>query len=132
MRSITITALAAAACALVLQPAYAQGSASPLSRADVKAQTRAANEAGELAPAGALGPEREPKAAKSNKERAPVKAETRRLNKAGQLAPAGPLGPEREPQAATSNKERAPVKAETREAVKAGTIPRGEAPASTK
>jgi hypothetical protein len=97
MRSITITALAAAASALVLQPVYAQDSASSPSRADVKAQTRAANKAGKLAPAGALGPEREPKAPKSDKERAPVKEETRRLNEAGQLAPAGPLGPEREP-----------------------------------
>jgi len=132
MRSITITATAAAACALLLQPAYAQDSASSPSRAEVKAQTRAANEAGALAPAGPLGPEREPKAAKSNKARAPVKAETRRLNEAGQLAPAGSLGPEREPKAAKSNKARAPVKAETREAVKAGTIPRGEAPTGAK
>ena len=93
MRSITITALAAAACALLLHPAYAQDSASSPSRAKVKAQTRAANEAGELAPAGPLGPEREPKAAKSNKERAPVKAETREAVKAGTIprgeAPAG-------------------------------------------
>ncbi|MEO7008208.1 MAG: hypothetical protein ABI156_03570, partial [Caldimonas sp.] len=85
MKSIPLTliALAAAACALVLQPVYAQDAANSTSRAEVKAQTRAANKAGELAPAGSLGPERQPKAAKSNKARAPVKAETRRLNKAG-------------------------------------------------
>jgi hypothetical protein len=132
MRSITATALAAALATLLLQTAYAADPATPASRADVKAETRAANKAGELAPAGSLSPEKEPKQAKSTKTRAERKAETRAARKAGELKPAGTLSPEQEPKQSKSTQARAPIKAEAKAATKAGTIQRGEAPAGTK
>ncbi len=96
MRSITATALAAAFATLLLQTAYAADPATPASRAEVKAETRAAQKAGELKPAGTMSPEQEPKQAKSTKSRASVKAETRAANKAGELTPAGQSSPAEE------------------------------------
>ena len=62
-------------------------------RAERKAETQLARKRGELAPAGTLGPEREPKVPKSDLPRAPIKAETRAAVKAGTIprgeAPAG-------------------------------------------
>ncbi len=54
-------------------------------RAERKAETQLARKKGQLAPAGTLGPEREPKEPKSNLARAPIKAETKAAVKAGTI-----------------------------------------------
>ena len=68
-------------------PTEAAGAKSNKSRADVKAETKAANKNKQLAPAGDA-----PAAAatgKSDKSRAAVKAETKEANKKRELTPAG-------------------------------------------
>ncbi len=116
-------------------------------RADVKAETRAAQSAGELAPAGQqplpLGVATQPggdqaKTTPSDRSRASVKAKTKAAQSAGGLAPAGeqplPVGVATRPdgnQAKTtpSNRSRASVKAETKAAQGSGElVPAGQAP----
>ena len=129
-----VTATAVLTASLLSHAAIAQTSSVPLSRAEVKAETRAEEKAGELTPAGE-GPEFND-STKSTKTRAQRKAETLAARKAGTLQPAGPAGSlkvDRQIQAAPSNKTRAQEKAETRAAEKADQlIPAGEGPDAPK
>lgn len=129
-----VTAAAVLTASLLSHAAMAQTSSAPLSRAEVKAETRAEEKAGELTPAGE-GP-RFNDATRSTKTRAQQKAETLAARKAGTLQPAGPaagLKADRQVQAAPSNETRAEEKAETRAAEKAGQlVPAGEGPDAPK
>jgi len=85
-----LTVVAAAAVALFAQGVFAQASA-PASRADVKAETKAAEKAGKLTPAGE-GPgamTSGEKGGTSTKTRMDRKDETKAAAKAKQLTPAG-------------------------------------------
>jgi hypothetical protein len=117
--------IVAAACASA-QTALAQDERTPVSRAEVKAQTRAANKAHELLPAGELSlPEKPLRSSKTRTER---KAETLAARKEGKLLPAGEI--DSKANVATplrSDKTRAERKAETLAAAKAHKlIPAGE------
>lgn len=118
--SVVALALASA------QVAMAQGDASPISRAEVKAQTRAAAKSNELWRAGeAPLPE---KPFQSEKLRTQRKGETIAARKAGELQPPGEadykVNVARPPR---TDKTRAERKAETLAAAKAGTLtPAGE------
>ena len=118
-----------AAVAVFSQSAFAQAS-SP-TRAEVKAETRAAEKSGKLTPAGEATPKSPAPAATSTKTRAERKAETKMARDAGALRPAGEapdLKAEKEEKARATGKDRAVRKAETKAAVKAGeTTPAGEA-----
>ena len=121
-----LSIVAAAAVALLSAPSFAQEKA----RADVKAETKDANKAKQLTPAGEAGPAA-PKEAKSTKARADVKAETKDANKKHEIAPAGEAGPA-VAKDAKSTKARADVKAETVDANKKKQLtPAGEAIAPT-
>ena len=88
-----LTVVAAAALSVFAQGTFAQAS-SP-SRADVKAETKAAQKAGELAPAGEGGTKKREKAEKSSKSsltREERKAQAKADQKAGQMRPAGAAG----------------------------------------
>ena len=91
---ILVAALATAAT-LAWQSAAAQDSASaPVSREQRKADTAAANKAGQLAPAGATQKADVADAArKPTKTREQRKAETDEARKKGELTPAGEGGP---------------------------------------
>jgi hypothetical protein len=128
--------LAFAAAALMSQGALGQAASSPMTRADVKAETRAAAKGGKLAPTdeGVVpGPATEPK---SNKSRAERKAETKAARAKGELEPTGEAGdlksdPSNIP--STSTKTRAQRRAEVRAAEKAHAIPpAGEGPDAPK
>ena len=80
--------LAAAVAALFAQASFAQTTA-PAARADVKAETKAAEKAGKLTPAGEASVPTEKATAKSTKTRAERKAETKDAAKAKELTPAG-------------------------------------------
>ena len=86
-----ITVVAAAAVALFAQGAFAQASAP--SRADVKAETKAAEKAGKLTPAGE-GPGNMGTGATpgSNTSKEARKADTKAAAKSHQLQPAGEGG----------------------------------------
>jgi hypothetical protein len=121
----------AAAASFMLPMAWAQSEAtSPPSRADVKAETRAANKARQLQPAGE-GPSSDA-AAKSapTKTKAERKAETLQARKEGKLSPAGIAGQlkvEKAIATAPSTRTKAERKAETRDAAKAHQLaPAGE------
>ena len=133
-RNVLVLAIAAAA-SLCAQSAFAQASA-PLSRAQVKAETRAAEKAGQLTPAGQGGaPAATNVASGPTKTRAQRKAETMEARKAGQLTPAGQGGaPAATSVASGPTKTRAQLKAETLEAKKKGElVPAGQgSPAPTK
>ena len=133
-RNVLVLAIAAAA-SLCAQSAFAQASA-PLSRAQVKEETRAAEKAGQLTPAGQGGaPVATSVASGPTKTRAQRKAETMEARKAGTLAPAGPTQKADVAEAARpSTKTRAQLKAETLEAKKKGElVPAGQgSPAPTK
>jgi hypothetical protein len=111
----------------------AQSASAPVSRADVKAQTRAAEKAGQLIPAGeGVSPVPE-KQTKSNYTRAERKAATVEARKNGDLVPTGDAGEEekiaKDETKARSTKTRADRKAETIAARRAGQlIPAGEGP----
>lgn len=130
----TLTVVAAVAAAMFTQASFAQASA-PASRAEVKSETRAAEKAGKLTPAGEGSAPVEKSNAKSTKTRAERKAETQEARKDKKLTPAGQAttpaavaAPATGPAAARSD-----VKAETKAAVKAGTtIPAGEGPTAPK
>lgn len=115
------------------------------SRSDVKAETQAAQSAGELAPAGPqplpVGVAKRPggndaKTVPSDKSRAAVKAKTKAAQAAGELAPAGvrpvrAAGHAGDDNAKTmpSHTSRAEVKSETKAARRSGDlVPAGEAP----
>lgn len=118
---------AAAICAALF--AHAAQASAPPSRADVKAETRAAEQAGKLTPAGEGAAPTERSTTASTKTRAERKAETLAARRQGRLAPAGtqPDYPKNSKSAGT--KTRAERKAEARAAVKARrTVPAGEGP----
>ena len=131
-KSVLVAALAVVAT-LWVQSAMAQASA-PLSRADVKAETRAAEKAGKLTPAGQGGAPAAAPAAGPTKTRAQRKAETLEARKAGTLAPAGSTQKgDNADRAKPTTRSRAERKAETREAAKKGELtPAGEGPAAPK
>ena len=91
MSKNVLTLVAAAAFAVFAQGAFAQAS-SP-SRADVKAETKAAEKAGKLAPTGEAADLKTENAEKANKTstktREERKAETKTAAKSGQLSAAG-------------------------------------------
>ena len=131
-----VNLLGLAVAAAIGSAAYAQ-TEQPASRADVKAQTKAANKAGQMVP-GEEDPSIKQPAAKSTKNRADMKAETKAANKDGGLGNSGKATYKahnvtpRE-QLSKSTKTRAEGKAETKEAVKEHkTPPAGEAAAPSK
>jgi len=116
-----LTLLAAAALAVCAPITFAQAS-SP-SRADVKAETKAAGKSGQLAPAGDR-PTQQPSKS-SNTTREARKSQTKADQKAGNLAEAGES---QSPQPSKSSETtRADRKAQTKADQKAGKIqPAGE------
>lgn len=135
---ISKTTLAAAIAAAVFSNgAFSQDGAPPASRAAIKAETRAAEKAGTLTPAGEGRPVDPSPSTQSTKTRADRKAETRLARKSGELLPAGEAGEFKEEMAERSSghstKTRAQRKAEVREDEKAGRlIPAGEGPMAPK
>jgi hypothetical protein len=130
---LKLTAVLAASFACHV--AMAQASAPPVSRAAVKAETRAAEKSGQLTPAGEDSPGAKVPDTKSTKTRAERKAETLLARKAGTLKPAGPGGTlaDRTPSTAKSAKTRTERKAETLQAAKEGKlVPAGEGPETPK
>ncbi|HEV7577537.1 MAG TPA: DUF4148 domain-containing protein [Caldimonas sp.] len=125
-----LTAVALFTASLLSQAVMAQTSSAPVTRAEVKAETRAAEKAGQLTPAG-QGPQFKV-SRKSTKTRAQEKAETLAARKAGTLEPAGDAEIEvvdRQMEAQRSTVNRAALKAKTRAQEKAGQlIPAGEGP----
>ena len=126
-----LVAAAVVAASMWCQAAMAE---SDLSRPEVKAQTRAAEKAGKLVPAG-QGPEF--KVSKgSTRTRAQRKADTLAERRAGGFHPAGDadvLVAERRARAQPTTVNRAARKAETRAEEKAGLlIPAGEGPGAPK
>ena len=107
----------------IVQICAAQVDAAPLTRKEVKAETRAARDAGELMPAGEQSARQKPFV--SSKTRAQRKSETLSAERAGKLLPAGEGEKSIEP--VHSNKTRRERKAETLAAAKAGQLmPPGE------
>jgi len=136
MKMKTALTVLAAAAAVFAQGAFAQASA-PASRAEIKAETAAAEKAGKLTPAGE-GPGNLTKAPSTSSDttRAARKAKTLEDRKDGDLIPAGPAtgGKQlRAEEAKPSTKTRAERKAETLKDEKEGKlIPAGEGPGSPK
>ena len=132
------TTLAAAMAAAVFSSgAFSQDGAAPASRAAVKAETRAAEKAHKLTPAGEGSPVDPSLNVRSNKTRADRKAETRLARKSGELVPAGEAEETKQQLAEDSSrhftKTRAQRKAEVRDDAKAGRlIPAGEGPTAPK
>ena len=122
-----LVAAAAVAASVCWQSALAQASA-PLTRAQVKAETRAAEKAGQLTPAGqGSAPSVKASDVGPAKTRAERKAETMAARKAGQLTPAGQGSGPVTAAAPGPAKTRAQRKAETLEAAKKGElVPAGE------
>ena len=130
-KSVLMAAVAVVAT-FCWQSAMAQASA-PLSRAQVKAETRAAEKSGQLTPAGQGGaPVVNSDASGPAKTRAQRKAETLEARKAGALAQAGSTQKaDNAERAKATTKSRAERKAETREAAKKGElVPAGEGQAA--
>jgi hypothetical protein len=122
----TTRLLAGIAFAAVLVPAaYAVADGQPVSRTEVKQQTRTANQAGELLPAGeAIAADKQTLPATTTRTREQRKAETLAANSNGALSDYGPnsYGPYRNAATraalAASTKTRADGKAETLQAAK--------------
>jgi hypothetical protein len=130
----TILTAAAFAASTLCQVAMAQSASAPVSRAAVKADTRAAEKAGKLTPDGE-GPQfTVPRT--STKTRAERKADTLAARKAGTLEPAGEAdiaASDRKIAAQPTTVNRAARKAETRAEEKAGQlVPAGEGPGAPK
>jgi hypothetical protein len=131
---ISKTTLAAAMAAAVFSNgAFSQDAAPPASRATIKAETRAAEKAGKLTPAGEGSPVDRSVSTRSTKTRAERKAETQLARKKGELIPAGEVEESKEQLAEDSSrhstKTRAQRKAEVRADAKAGKlVPAGEGP----
>ena len=107
----------------------------PVSREQRKAETAAANKAGQLTPAGPGGAPTTKSTAASGPttSREQRKAETAAANKSGQLTPAGPGGAPQAKTTPTSTKTREQRKAETQDAQKKGELtPAGEGGAPKK
>jgi hypothetical protein len=128
------TTLAAAIAAAVFSGgAFSQDSAPPISRAAVKAETKAAEKAGSLTPAGEGRPVDPSLYSHSDKTRADRKAATQLARKNGELVSAGETEDMKEELAELSprqfTKTRAQRKGEVRADAKAGRlIPAGEGP----
>ena len=127
---LSLLSIVTAVAPLVLSPAHAEPPSGPNWRAEVKAETRAAQRAGELTPAGE-GVRREPPTAPSTKTRSERKAEALQARKAGEFRKAG-LEPEWKEQRAAarvpSTTSRAGRKQSTLAAARAGQLtPAGEA-----
>ena len=116
--------------------AFGQAVASQSSRAEINAETKAAEKSRQLTPAGDAADFSKPAKSASTKTRADRKAETRLARKQGDLEPAGEAADVKAEKArdnGKSTKTRADRKAETLAARKAGTLtPAGEGPAPTK
>jgi hypothetical protein len=130
----TTRLLAAMTFAAVLAPvAYAAADTPPVSRAEVKEQTRAANKAGEMLPAGEASAAAKTVLPAPTKTREQRKAETLEANRNGALGDFGPntyrtqnIAPREA--LAKSTKTRAEGKAETMQAAKdRKMMPPGEA-----
>jgi hypothetical protein len=126
--------LAAIAFAAVLAPvAYAATETQPVSRAEVKEQTRAANKAGDMLPPGEASAAEKTVLPPPTKTREQRKAETLQANRNGALSDYGPNTYRTQNVAprealAKSTKTLAEGKAETMQAAKAGKMmPPGEA-----
>jgi cytoskeletal protein RodZ len=121
-KSIVVAALAVAAT-IGWQAVSAQASA-PVTREQRKADTAAANKAGQLAaPGQAPAPQSKPSGTPTTKTRAERKAETAAANKSGELAAPGQApGPQTKATGTPTTKTREQRKAETAEAAKAGQL----------
>lgn len=126
-----LVAVALLSAALLGQRAIAQEpTSSPLSREAVKADTRGAQRAGQLTPAGeGIVSNKEPNT-KSTKTREQRKAETLKAGKEGAIVPAGEAGlraADRRAHSQPTTRTRAERKAETLQAAKRGELlPAGE------
>jgi hypothetical protein len=136
MKSIATCAAALTLWGACVQACFGQTEADPLTRREVKEQTRAAERAHQLTPAGEGSspvPKREPRSTYTRAER---KSTTLQARRSGDLFPAGDGGFEEkiakdEARAPRSTRTRAQRKAETRAAAKAHQlIPAGEGPGS--
>ena len=134
MRSIVTLGIAMTLSALCVQFSLAQTNDAPLTRSQVKEQTRAAERSNQLTPAGEGSspvPAKEPRSSYTRAER---KSATVQARKAGDLLPAGDSAVERklakdQAKAPRSTKTRAQRKSETLAAAKAHQlIPAGEGP----
>lgn len=130
MKLLVLTSALTLAAAYA-QVAFAQSAEPSASRAAVKAETRAAGKAQQLAPAGDAADFQKPTKSASSKTRAERKAETIQARKDGTLRPAGLGGEVMAERAAAklpkSSKTRADRKAETLAAAKAHQLtPAGE------
>jgi hypothetical protein len=114
-----LSLIAAAAFVLVAQGAYAQSASAP-TRAEVKAEAKAAKKDGTAPKVEEGSGMTQP--GKSVKPRAEVKAETKKAEKDGTIPKAEEGSGKTQP--GKSVKPRAEVKAETTKAEKAGTIPK--------
>lgn len=132
---ITLTLVGALCMALAARTSLAQGPSAPLSRDEVKSETRAAEKARQLTPAGEGSSPIPPKQAKSSYTRAQRKAATAQARKNGELIPAGEVADDetigKQTAKTPSTKTRAQRKAETIAARKAGQLlPAGEGPSA--
>jgi hypothetical protein len=125
MHKLTIAALA-----LAFAPFASSQGSEPLTRAQVKAETRALEKAGKLTPAGEGVPSAPEKDFKSTKTRAERKDETRLAAKNHELQPTGAAGSwkaDNALRAQPTTRSRPERKAETRVAAKEGKLtPAGE------
>lgn len=127
--SIALRGLTTIAFAAVAQMAFAQQASVPASRGEVKAETRAAEKAGTLTPAGEAAVPADRSPGTSTRTRAERKAETLDARRQGKLAPAGSVPDYPKNSQSQGTTSRAERKAETRSAVKSGqTVPAGEGP----
>jgi hypothetical protein len=125
-KAFTIASAVVAVCGAMLAQATFAQDAAPASRADVKAETKAAEKAGKFTPAGEGAAMSDTSTPKSTKTKADRKAEVAAARKSGELAPAGPA-PDYPKTTTPSGKTRAERKAETRAAIKNHeTLPAGE------
>jgi len=113
-RALAIATLVAAAA----PAAFAQADSTPLTRADVKEETRAAMVAGHMMPAGDAPWAGEPAAFVSTLTRAQRKAETMAARYSGALPPAGDAAAMASLAPMHSTKTRAERKAETLDAIR--------------
>ena len=122
----------AIALVVLSSPAWAQTTTAPRSRADVKAETAAAERAGSLTPAGEGRPTDGRSTSKSTKTRAERKAETQQARKNKELTPPGDVAEQKADVALRSQKStktRTERKAETRHDIATGQlVPAGEGP----
>jgi len=135
--AVAVSLIGVAVAGVVTPPeAFAQAASAPASRGEIKAETRAAEKAGKLTPAGEAVTPAVPPGPPSNKTRAQRKAETRAARSAGQLEPAGDAEGAKEVRAelgSKSTRTRAQRKAATLSAAKAHQLqPAGEGPDAPK